>query len=305
MYDLIIIGGGPAGVAAGVYASRKQLKTLFIAKEWGGQSIVSPDIQNWIGTPHIAGDALAKSLEAHLKEYAGDVVTIKQGALATKVTKDGDTFTVTLDNGETAQSKAVLVATGSKRRTLQAPGADTYEHKGLTYCASCDGPLFAGKDVVVIGGGNAGFETAAQLLAYTKSVTLIHHSEAFKADPVTVEKVLAHPNMKALTLAKTIEVKGDKFVNAIVYEKDGQQVELPVGGIFVEIGLMPSTDIVDGLVELDDYKRIKIDPWTQKTNVPGLWAAGDCTNVKYHQNNITAGDGVRALEDIYVTLKAK
>ncbi len=305
MYDLIIIGGGPAGIAAGVYASRKQLKTLFITSEWGGQSIVSPDIQNWIGTPHISGDALAKSLEAHLKEYASDVVTIQSGRRATKVTKDGDTFTVTLDNGETAQSKAVLVASGSKRRTLQATGADAFEHKGLTYCASCDGPLFTGRDVVVIGGGNAGFETAAQLLAYTKSVTLSHRRESFKADPVTVEKVLAHPNMKALTLAKTIEVKGDKFVNAIVYEKDGQQVELPVGGIFVEIGLVPSTDIVEGLVELDDYKRIKIDPWTQKTNVPGLWAAGDCTNVKYHQNNITAGDGVRALEDIYVTLKAK
>lgn len=305
MYDLIIIGGGPAGVAAGVYASRKQLKTLFIAKEWGGQSIVSPDIQNWIGTPHISGDALAKSLEMHLKEYAGDIVTITAGRLANKVTKDGDIFTVTLDNGETAQSKAVLIATGSKRRTLQAIGADTFEHKGLTYCASCDGPLFSGRDVVVVGGGNAGFETAAQLLAYTKSVTLLHHSDAFRADPVTVKKVLAHPNMKAFTGAKTVEVQGDKFVSAIVYEKDGEKVTLPTGGIFVEIGLVPSTDLVDGLVELDEYKRVKIDPWTQKTNVPGIWAAGDCTNVKYHQNNITAGDGVKALEDIYVTLKAK
>lgn len=305
MYDLIIIGGGPAGIAAGVYASRKQLKTLFITKEWGGQSIVSPDIQNWIGTAHIPGDALAKTLEGHLKEYAGEVVTIQDGALATKVATNSDTFTVTLDNGEAAQSRAVLVATGSRRRTLGVPGADTFEHKGLTYCASCDGPLFAGRDVVVVGGGNAGFETAAQLLAYTKSVTLLHHSDAFKADPVTVEKVLAHPNMKAFTKAKTLEVTGDKFVTGIAYEKDGARVELPTGGIFVEIGLMPSTDLVDGLVELDEYKRIKIDPWTQKTNVPGLWAAGDCTNVKYHQNNITAGDGVRALEDIYVTLKAK
>ncbi len=306
MYDLIIIGGGPAGIAAGVYASRKQLKTLFITKEWGGQSIVSPDIQNWIGTPHISGDALAKSLEAHLKEYAGDVVTIKSGRIVTKVEKNGDTFTATLDNGETAEAKAVLIASGSKRRTLGVTGADTFEHKGLTYCASCDGPLFAGRDVVVVGGGNAGFETAAQLLAYAKSVTLLHHSDAFKADPVTVERVLAHPNMKAFTKSKTLEVKGDKFVTGIVYEDvDGVAHTLDVGGIFVEIGLVPSTEPVEGLVELDDYKRIKIDPWTQKTNVPGIWAAGDCTNVKYHQNNITAGDGVRALEDIYVTLKAK
>ncbi len=305
MYDLIIIGGGPAGISAGVYASRKQLKTLFVAKEWGGQSIVSPDIQNWIGTPHISGDALAKSLEAHLKEYAGDIVTIQADTLVTKVTKDGDTFTVMMGNGKTAQSKAVLIASGSKRRTLQATGADTFEHKGLTYCASCDGPLFAGQDVVVIGGGNAGFETAAQLLAYTKSVTLLHHSDTFRADPITVEKVLSNPKMKAFTKAKTIEVKGDRFVTGIVYEKDGEQHELPVGGIFVEIGLMPSTDIVEGLVDLDDYKRIKIDPWTGATSVPGIWAAGDCTNVKYHQNNITAGDGVKALEDIYVTLKTK
>ena len=306
MYDLIIIGGGPAGIAAGVYASRKQLKTLFITKEWGGQSIVSPDIQNWIGTPHISGDDLAKSLEAHLKEYAGDVVTIKQGVLATKVTKADDTFTVTLENGETVESKAILIASGSKRRTLGVPGADTYEHKGLTYCASCDGPLFTGRDVVVVGGGNAGFETAAQLLAYAKSVTLLHHSDTFRADPVTVQKVLSHPNMKALTKSKTIEVLGDTFVTGIVYEDaTGEKHTLDVGGIFVEIGLVPSTDIVEGLVELDDYKRIVIDPWSQKTSVPGIWAAGDCTNIKYHQNNITAGDGVRALEDIYVTLKAK
>lgn len=305
MYDLIIIGGGPAGVSAGVYASRKQLKTLFITKEWGGQSIVSPDIQNWIGTPHIAGDALAKALETHLKEYAGDVVTIVTGRLATNVTKEDDTFTVTMDNGDTAQSKAVLVASGSKRRTLGIPGADTFEHKGLTYCASCDGPLFAGQDVVVVGGGNAAFETAAQLLAYTKSVTLLNRSDVYKADPITVEKVLSHPNMKSITNAIPVEVQGEKFVATMVYEKDGEKISLPTSGIFVEIGLVPSTDLVANLVELDEYKRIKIDPWTQKTNVPGVWAAGDCTNVKYHQNNITAGDGVKALEDIFVTLKAK
>lgn len=305
MYDLIIVGGGPAGVSAGVYASRKQLKTLFISKEWGGQSIVSPDIQNWIGTPHISGDALAKSLEAHLKEYAGDIVTIEAGHLVTKVTKNGDTFTVTMDNGDSAESKAVLIATGSIRRTLGVPGADTFEHKGLTYCASCDGPLFSGQDVIVVGGGNAAFETSAQLLAYAKSVTLLNRGDAFRADPVTVEKVLAHPHMKAVTNAIPVEVLGEKFVNALVYEKDGEKITLPTGGIFVEIGLVPSTNLVDGLVELDEYKRIKIDPWTQKTNVPGVWAAGDCTNVKYHQNNITAGDGVKALEDIYVTLKAK
>lgn len=305
MYDLIIIGGGPAGVSAGVYASRKQLKTLFIAKEWGGQSIVSPDIQNWIGTPHIPGDALAKSLEAHVKEYAGECVTLRTGTHATTVQKSNDGFTVTLEDGSTHETQAVLIATGSKRRTLEVSGATTFEHKGLTYCASCDGPLFSGQDVVVVGGGNAAFETAAQLLAYTKSVTLLNRGDSFRADPVTVEKVLANPHMKAVTNAIPVEVMGEKFVTALVYEQNGERVTLPVGGIFVEIGLVPSTGLVEGLVALDEYKRIIIDPWTQKTNVPGIWAAGDCTNVKYHQNNISAGDGVRALEDIYVTLKAK
>ena len=306
MYDLIIIGGGPAGISAGVYASRKQLKTLFITKEWGGQSIVSPDIQNWIGTPHIAGDALAKSFEAHLKEYSGEFVTIKAGLLVTKVEKTEGGFIVTLDNGETHDSKAILVATGSVRRKLTVPGAAQFDNKGLTYCATCDGPLFSGRDVVVIGGGNAGFETAAQLLAYTKSVTLLHHSDSFKADPVTVEKVLANPHMKAITKAKTKEILGDAFVTGVMYtDAEGADHIVPCGGIFVEIGLMPSTDYVAGLVELDDYKRIKIDPWTQQTNVPGIWAAGDCTNIKYHQNNISAGDAVRALEDIYVHLKTK
>jgi alkyl hydroperoxide reductase subunit F len=307
MYDLVIIGGGPAGVSAGVYASRKQLKTLFVAKEFGGQSTVSPDIQNWIGTKNISGEALAKALEEHLRAYAGDVVEIKAGALVTNIAKNGDTFTVTLDNGETHESAAVLVAAGSGRRKLDVPGAAEFDQKGLTYCASCDGPLFTGRDVVVVGGGNAGFETAAQLLAYAKSVTLLHRSEQYKADPVTVEKVLAHENMTGIVNAAPTEVIGDNFVTAIKYKdtKTNEEHELPVGGIFVEIGLVPNTDFVADLVELDDYKRIKIDPWNQKTNVPGLWAAGDCTNILYHQNNISAGDAVRALEDIYVHLRTK
>jgi alkyl hydroperoxide reductase subunit F len=157
----------------------------------------------------------------------------------------------------------------------------------------------------VIGGGNAGFESAAQLLAYTKSVTLLHHGPAFKADPVTVEKVLAHPNMTGIVGAETKEIRGESFVKEVVYTKDGTEHVLPVGGVFVEIGLVPSTSFISTLVDMDAIGRIKIDPWTQQTNVPGIWAAGDCTNIKYHQNNISAGDAVRALEDIYVHLKTK
>lgn len=306
MYELIIIGGGPAGISAGVYASRKQLKTLFVTKEWGGQSTVSTDIQNWIGTPSLSGDALAKSLRTHLETYAGEHVTISDKALATNVEKTDTGFRVTLENGATHETKAILIASGSRRRQLTATGAAEFEHKGLTYCASCDGPLFSGQDVAVIGGGNAGFETAAQLLAYTKSVTLLQHGDAYKADPVTVEKVLAHPNMRGVLNTTTTEVFGSKFVEGLRYtDATGAETTLPVAGIFVEIGMLPNTDLVKDVVPLDDYGRIVIDPWTQKTSVPGIWAAGDCTNVKYHQNNISAGDGVRALEDIYVTLRTK
>ncbi len=306
MYDLIIIGGGPAGIAGGVYASRKQLKTLFVTKEWGGQSIVSPDIQNWIGTPSISGDQLAKDLENHLRTYAGEFVEIKDGVLVTGLEKNEGATTVTFDDGTTAEGSAVLIASGSKRRHLQAEGAEQFEHKGLTYCATCDGPMFSGQDVAVIGGGNAGFETAAQLLAYAKSVTLLHRGDQFKADPVTVEKVLAHENMTGITGAATKSITGENFVSGMIYtDAEGNDQTLAVGGIFVEIGMIPNTDYAEGTIELDDYKRIVIDPWTQQTNVPGIWAAGDCTNIKYHQNNISAGDAVRALEDIYVHLKTK
>jgi alkyl hydroperoxide reductase subunit F len=185
MYDLIIIGGGPAGSAAAVYAARKQLKTLLIVKEWGGQSTVSEDIQNWVGTPHISGADLAKSLRAHVEEYKGEILTILEDTVEKVSGTDGD-FTVTSTKGINA-SKSVLVATGSTRRKLEAEGAKELEHKGLTYCASCDGPLFSGMDVVVVGGGNAGFESAAQLLAYCKSVTLLSRSEP-RADAITVEK---------------------------------------------------------------------------------------------------------------------
>jgi alkyl hydroperoxide reductase subunit F len=308
MYDLLIIGGGPAGTAAGVYASRKQLKTLFVTKDWGGQSTVSTDIQNWIGTPSITGDQLAKDLRGHLEAYAGDQVDIiaDQIVLSLNKTTDG-LFEATLSDGSTHTSTAVLIGSGSTRRRLEVPRADEFEHKGVTYCASCDGPVFAGQDVVVIGGGNAGFETAAQLLAYAKSVTLLHRGEAYKADPVTVEKVLAHENMTGILNAQTKEVLADKFVNGLKYTDRITQEDhtLPVTGIFVEIGMIPNTDFADAVVERDEYKRIIIDPWTQKTSTPNVWAAGDCTNVKYHQNNISAGDAVKALEDIYITLKAK
>jgi alkyl hydroperoxide reductase subunit F len=307
MLDLVIIGGGPAGVAAGVYAARKYLKTAFVTESFGGQSVESVGIENWIGTVSISGPDLAKSFEKHLRTYEGERLEIRTNIRAEKVLKTKECFEVILSDGKKIASKTVLVATGSSRRKLNVPGAAEFENRGITYCASCDGPLFAGKDVAVIGGGNAGFETAAQLLAYAKSVTLLHKHSAFKADPVTVEKVSAHPNMRVITDAETKEIKGGAFIEKLSYThtKTGKTEEIAVGGVFVEIGNVPATALVEGLVELDEFKRIVVDHQTQAASLPGIWAAGDCTNTLYHQNNIAAGDGVRALEDIYLWLRAK
>jgi alkyl hydroperoxide reductase subunit F len=305
MYDLIIIGGGPAGVAAGVYAARKQLKTVLIAEEIGGQSTVSEGIENWVGSVKIPGADLAKSFRAHLDAVKSDKLELAIGECVTALSKTDGGFTATTKTGKEFTAKAALIATGAGRRKLDVPGADTFENKGVTYCASCDGPLFGGMDVAVVGGGNAGFETALQLLAYAKSVTLIHRHKEFKADPVTVEKVRAYPNMRIITHAEPTEVVGGPFVTGLKYtDKDtGESKELAVSGLFVEAGVIPNTGFAEGLVELDTVKRVKTDPRNQHTSVEGVWAAGDCTDELYHQNNIAAGDGVKALEDIYLWIK--
>lgn len=307
MFDLIIIGGGPGGAAAGVYAARKRLKTVLIAEEFGGQSVVSSDIQNWIGTKTISGAQLAESFKQHVLAYADDVLEVKEGERVVEIKKTADTFAVNTEAGVSYEGRTVLISAGSSRKKIDVKGAKEFENRGITYCATCDGPLFAGKDVAVIGGGNAGFESAAQLMAYCKSVTLIHKNEVFKADPVTTEKVLAHDNVTGILNADLQEIYGDTFVKGLTYT-DGQSGELrdiKVSGVFVEIGQIPNTSFVKGIVDLDAYGRVAIDPWTQKTSLPGIWASGDCTTGLYHQNNIAAGDAVRALEDIYVTLHTK
>ena len=306
MYDLIIIGGGPAGVAAAVYAARKRLKTVLIAEEIGGQSTVSEGIENWIGAPKIHGRELAKLFRAHLDAVKNDFVELAVGERVVLLEKtEENAFRARTKAGKELSARAILVVSGAGRRKLDILGAAKFENKGVTYCASCDGPLFSGMDVAVVGGGNAGFETALQLLSYAKSVTLLHRHKEFKADPITVEKARAHPNMRLIAPAEPVEVVGAQFVSGLKYlDKDTNETkELPVTGIFVEIGVMPNTGFVEGLVELDAIKRIKVNPRNQRTSSEGVWAAGDCTDELYHQNNIAAGDGVKALEDIYLWVK--
>lgn len=306
IYDLIIIGGGPAGVSAGVYAARKKLKTLVIVGEFGGQSVVSEGIENWIGTVKISGHDLAENLKNHLLAYAGEVLQVKEGEYVTDIKKEGEIFKVTSEEGS-YESKTVLIATGSTRRKLEIPGAKEFDNKGLTYCASCDGPLFGDQDVVVVGGGNAALETSAQLLAYCKSVTLLNRSETLRGDEITQVKLKANPKFKIILNAVPKEVKGDGLVKSLIYtdSKTGEDTEIITPGIFVEIGLIPTTSFAKNVVELNPIGQIPVDPRTQQTNVKGLWAAGDCTDGLYHQNNIASGDAVKALEDIYLTIHTK
>ena len=304
LHDLIIVGGGPAGAAAAVYAARKQLKTVLVVQEWGGQSNVSADIHNWIGTPSISGADLAKALKGHVEKHLGDYLTIKP-SVATGLSASDDKVAVTLSNKETLEAKSLLIASGSRRRKLEIHGAAEYDQKGLTYCASCDGPLFAGQDVAVIGGGNAGFESALQLLAYCKTVYLLNRTETFRADEITVAAAKTHLNMRIIMNAAPTAVEGTQFVTALKYKdaKTGDEKKLDVTGIFVEIGLLPNTEWLGEIVKLNQIKQVIADPMTQRTSHPRIWAAGDVTDGLYHQNNIAAGDAVKALEDIYMALK--
>lgn len=313
-YDLAIIGGGPAGAAAAVYAARKRLRTIVITKDWLGQSSVSEKIENWIGMPAISGVELSKSLETHAKTYCKDpvngaeILTFKDGESCTELTKKDAKdapFSIKTDKGS-YEARTVLIVSGSRRRQLDVEGAKEFEHKGLTYCATCDGPMYSDQDVAVIGGGNAAFESAAQLLAYCKSVTLLNRSEIFKADPGTIEMVSKNPKMKVLTNAIPKKVAGDRFVTSLTYTdaKTKKDVTLAVTGIFVEIGAIPNIDFAKDLVALNKAGHVVTDPRNQRTSVTGIWAAGDCTDGLYHQNNIAAGDAVKAIEDIFLFLHA-
>lgn len=320
-YDVIIIGGGPAACAAAVYAGRKQLRTALIAEEFGGQSAVSETIFNWIGTPEISGSDLASNLKKHAAVYAGDgktsgddttekFLTLFEGKRASAITKNENGFSVTISSATSSDDiiitgTSILIATGSRHRKLDVPGAAELDNKGIMYCATCDGPLFGGSPVAVIGGGNAAFEAALQLTQYCPSVTLLHRNDNFKADPITIEKVESDPKIAIVPHAIITEIQGDKLVSGVVYEHGGATHILPVAAVFVEIGQLPNTEFVNGLVALNAYGKVVVDPKTQRASVDGVWAAGDVTDGLYHQNNIAAGDAVKAIEDLYLWIKTR
>jgi alkyl hydroperoxide reductase subunit F len=307
MYDLVIIGGGPAGVAAGVYAARKKMKTVLVTDSFGGQSVVSADVENWIGEKSISGYDLAQKMEAHLRAQAG--IEIDDGDLVTgpisPISPVG--FRVTTKKGKVFEAKAILLVSGSRRRKLGVPGEKEFEGKGVAYCSTCDAPLFGGRQVAVVGGGNSGLEAVRDLLPYAAEIYLLHHRSELKGDKETQEKVLNHPNIHVILNAETQSINGQTGVESLTYKdlSTGETKVLPVQGVFVEAGLLPNSDIVKDLVELNDHGAVKINFQTQATSREGIWAAGDVADSLYRQNNISMGDAVKAVLNIYDYLHAK
>ncbi|MDW8279640.1 MAG: FAD-dependent oxidoreductase [bacterium] len=298
MYDLIIIGGGPAGVAAGIYAGRKKIKTLIITDSFGGQSIVSAGIENWIGEKNISGIDLAKKLEEHLRFF--EEIEILENYLVLKVEKIDNGFKVFTKNQKIFETKYVLVASGSRRKKLNVPGEKEFEGKGVFYCSICDAPLLKNKVAAVIGGGNAGLEAVLDLLPYASNIYLLEFNDKLKGDEKTQEKIRLNSKVQIIFHAQTLEILGNQLVYGLKYrDRLNEKIkELKVDGIFVEIGAIPNSEMVKDLVHINNFGEILVDFQTQKTSCPGIWAAGDVTNRFYKQNNIAVGDAIVALLNI-------
>lgn len=298
MYDLIIIGGGPAGITAGIYAARKKLKTLFLTKNFVGQTGEAGLIENWPGDIRVSGPELMDRFERHLRAHE---IAIEEDEVVSITKKK--TFVVETEDGK-FESRAVIVASGRSPRPLGVPGEKKFVGKGVVYCTTCDAPVFQDKKIVVVGGGNSGFESAIEMTDYTKDVYLFEESDDLRADKVLIDRA-KKKGIKVFTKRKVLEVRGGKFVDEIAYENvdDGKKKTFKVEGVFVKIGSVPVVDFVKDLVDLDDAGDIKIDPILCLTKTEGLFAAGDVTDVRDKQIITAAAEGAKAALSAYDYLK--
>jgi len=287
--DLIIIGGGPAGITAAVYAARKKLDFCVITRDIGGQTAWSLEVENYTGYQFIPGPELAMKFREHLDKFTFE---LREGEEVKQIEQSGKTFKVTTGKGDVLEGKTVIVASGKRPRLLGVKGEGKYKGKGLTYCATCDGPLFTGKSVAVIGGGNSGLDATMQMMRMAKKVYLINDVDKLTGDPVMQDKINKADNVEVVNSAKVIEIAGDQFVKAIRVEVKGQQKDLVVEGIFVEIGLVPNSKFIN-IVDKNERGEIIVNDKTE-TSVHGLFAAGDVTTVPEKQIIIAAGEGAKA-----------
>ena len=295
-FDMLMVGGGPAGAAAAVYAARKGIRTGVVSENFGGQTLDTLGIENYISVQETDGPKFALALEQHVRGYDVDIMNMQRAkALVLNTGLDKNLIEVQLESGATLRSKSVVISTGARWKNINVPGEREFKNKGVAYCPHCDGPLFKGKHVAVIGGGNSGVEAAIDLANIVGRVTLIEYDKALRADAVLVRKLNSLPNVTVITNAQTIEITGEQKVNALVYKDRATEqlhtVELE--GIFIQIGLVPNTDWLKGVVELSRHGEIIVDAKGQ-TSVPGVFAAGDATTVPFKQIIIAAGDGAKA-----------
>jgi alkyl hydroperoxide reductase subunit F len=295
-FEVLVVGGGPAGAATSIYAARKGIRTGIAAERFGGQVLDTMSIENLISVPHTEGPKLATALETHVREYDVDIMNLQTATKLIPAERPGGLHTVELANGASLRSRTVVLSTGARWRSMGVPGEQEYRNKGVTYCPHCDGPLFKGKRVAVIGGGNSGVEAAIDLAGVVAHVTLIEFDDKLRADEVLQAKLRSLPNVDIIVSALSTEVLGDgEQVTGLVYtdRTTDESHTIELGGIFVQIGLLPNTEWLEGTVELSPRKEVVIND-RGETNVPGVLAAGDCTTVPYKQIVIAMGAGSTA-----------
>lgn len=293
MFDLIIIGAGPAGITAAIYAARKRIETLIITKDIGGQTALSGDVENYTGYQFISGPELALKFEEHLRKFD---LTLKENEAAQEVKRAANLIRVRTDKGS-YEARAVIIASGKRSRELGVPGEKEFKNKGLTYCATCDAPLFSGKDVAVIGGGNSALDAAIQLIKIAGKIYIINIAENLTADLIMQQAARGSPKVAVLNGASVTAIAGNKMVTALKIKKEGKEELLPVQGVFVEIGLKPNSEFAPE-VEKNELGELKVNPYNQ-TNIPGIFAAGDVTNVPEKQIVIAAGEGSKAALSVF------
>src|SRR4051794_26998017 len=290
-FDVLVVGGGPSGASAAIYAARKGIRTGIVAERFGGQIMDTLGIENFIGTKYTEGPKLAASLEEHVNEYDIDVMNLQRA----KRLEKKDLIEIELEDGAILKSKTVILSTGARWRNVGVPGEEEFKNKGVAYCPHCDGPLFAGKDVAVIGGGNSGIEAAIDLAGIVNHVTVLEFAPELKADSVLQDRLYSLPNVTVIKNAQTKEITGTDKVNGISYidRETGAEHHVELQGVFVQIGLVPNTDWLEGTLERTRMGEIVVDNHGA-TSIPGVFAAGDCTNSPYKQIIISMGSGATA-----------
>lgn len=294
-FDVLVVGGGPAGSSAAIYAARKGIRTGVAAERFGGQVLDTMSIENFISVQETEGPKLASALEAHVRQYDVDIMNLQRASSLVPAKNPGELHEIRFESGATLKSKTVILATGARWREMGVPGEQEYKAKGVCFCPHCDGPLFKGKRVAVIGGGNSGVEAAIDLAGIVGHVTLIEFDTQLRADAVLQRKLKSLKNVDIFTNAQTTEITGDQKVNGLVYKDraSGELKKVELEGVFIQIGLVPNTDWLKGTVELTKHGEIVVDARGQ-TSVPGVFAAGDVTTVPFKQIIIAAGDGAKA-----------